>query len=178
MDCRAVAGWSTCVRSSRLLSCGRYRAAARGDIRHTLRNTSSSRTVIAVLTQTSEYALRIMAFLAQQPADALVPAIAMEGKVRVPANYRGKILNLLTRAGLLTSTRGRAGGFRLARPASRIRLSDVVAPFEAVTGPRTCILGRTRCQESHPCGAHDRWRLLGQARERFLRDTTVADVAA
>jgi cysteine desulfurase len=131
-----------------------------------------------VLTLTSEYALRIMAFLAQQPADALVPAIAMNGKVKVPANYRGKILNQLTRAGLLASTRGRTGGFRLARPAARIRLIEVVAPFEPVTGARTCVLGRARCQESQPCGAHDRWRLLSQAREEFLRGTTVADVAA
>ena len=119
-----------------------------------------------------------MTFLAQQPADTPVPAVTMEGKVRVPANYRGKILNQLTRAGLLVSTRGRTGGFRLARPAAHIRLRDVVAPFEPVTQAQTCVLGRARCQESHPCGAHDRWRVLSKAREEFLRGTTVADVAA
>ena len=45
-----------------------------------------------MLSRTSEYALRIMAFLAGQPVDAMVPAVAMEGRVHVPANYRGKIL--------------------------------------------------------------------------------------
>ncbi len=119
-----------------------------------------------------------MAFIAQQPTDALVPAISMEGKVRVPANYRGKILNQLTRAGLLESTRGRTGGFKLSRPAERIRLFDVVAPFEPTQAGKTCILGRSRCQESMPCAAHERWRQLGNAREEFLRGTTVADVAA
>ena len=119
-----------------------------------------------------------MAFLAQQPADVLVPAVAMEGKVRVPANYRGKILNQLTRAGLLESTRGRAGGFRLSRPATRIKLFDVVAPFEPLTAAGKCVLGRTRCSNAAPCAAHERWRQLNTAREEFLRGTTVADVAS
>lgn len=131
-----------------------------------------------VLSQTSEYALRIMAFLAQQPSGTLVPAVSMQGKVRVPANYRGKILNQLTRVGLLESTRGRTGGFRLARPASRIRLSEVIAPFEPVIPPSACLLGQARCSEARPCAAHHKWRELGAAREQFLRGTTVADVAA
>ncbi|MCC7054960.1 MAG: Rrf2 family transcriptional regulator [Gemmatimonadaceae bacterium] len=119
-----------------------------------------------------------MAYLAQQPPAALVSAIAMEGKVRVPANYRSKILNQLTRAGLLESTRGRTGGFRLARAAAQIRLAEVVAPFEPPGSTRTCILGRARCQDSVPCAAHRGWRELGRARDEYLRGTTVADVAA
>ncbi len=130
-----------------------------------------------MLSQTSEYALRIMAFLARQPSGSLVPAVAMEGKVHVPANYRGKILNQLTRAGLLESTRGRTGGFRLARPAGRIILFDVVAPFEPVGASGKCVLGRSRCSNAAPCAAHERWRQLNQAREGFLRGTTVEDVA-
>ncbi len=119
-----------------------------------------------------------MAFLARQPTDALVSAVAMEGTVNVPANYCGKILNQLTRAGLLESSRGRTGGFRLARPAARIRLSDVVAPFEPLEVGRECLLGRERCQDSLPCAAHERWRKLSEARDQFLRGTSVADVAS
>lgn len=130
------------------------------------------------MSQTSEYALRIMAYLAQQPADTLVPAVSMQGKVRVPANYRAKILNQLTRAGLLESTRGRTGGFRLSRPAARIRLSEVIAPFEPITGSSTCLLGQARCSDARPCAAHQKWRDLAAARDAFLRGTTVADVAA
>lgn len=119
-----------------------------------------------------------MAFLARQPTDAPVSAVAMEGTVNVPANYCGKILNQLTRAGLLESSRGRTGGFRLARPAARIRLSDVVAPFEPLEVGRECLLGRERCQDGLPCAAHERWRKLSEARDQFLRGTSVADVAS
>ena len=132
----------------------------------------------SALSQTSEYALRIMAFLAQQPAVTFVPAIAMEGKVKVPANYRAKILNQLGRAGLLQSTRGRTGGFRLSRPANEIRIVDVVTPFEPVGTARTCILGRASCEDALPCAAHHGWRELGKARDQYLRDTTIADLAS
>jgi len=131
-----------------------------------------------VLSQTSEYALRIMTFLAQQPSEVLVPAVSMQGKVRVPANYRSKILNQLTRAGLLESTRGRTGGFRLARPPGKIRLFEVIAPFEPIAQANVCLLGQARCSDSKPCGAHYQWRELAQARDAFLRGTTVADVAS
>ncbi|MDZ7632865.1 MAG: Rrf2 family transcriptional regulator [Gemmatimonadaceae bacterium] len=131
-----------------------------------------------MLSQTSEYALRIMAFLAGQPAEVPVPAVAMKGKVRVPANYLSKILNQLTRSGVLISTRGRTGGFRLTRPADRIVLCDVVAPFEPAGTKARCVLGRSRCSNAAPCTAHARWRELSMAREHFLSDTTVEDVAS
>ena len=119
-----------------------------------------------------------MAFLAQRDSDTLVPAAAMDGKVSVPSNYRGRILHQLMHAGPLESTRGRTGGFRLARPASRIRLEDVVAPCEPRT-ENTCMLGRARCQDAHPrCRAHVRWREPRRTRDEFLGDTTVADVAS
>ena len=131
-----------------------------------------------VLSQTSEYALRILTFLAQQPNEVMVPAVSMQGKVRVPANYRSKILNQLTRIGLLESTRGRTGGFRLARSPAKIRLSEVIAPFEPVTPAAACLLGQVRCSDTRPCGAHRQWRELAQARDAFLWGTTVADVAS
>lgn len=129
-----------------------------------------------MLSQTAEYALRVVTYLAQQPPDEAVPAIAMAAKVRVPRNYLSKILHQLARAGLLVSVRGRTGGFRLAKAPEKIRLADVVAPFEVTVTQRSCVLGRARCSESSPCGAHHEWKRVLQARERFLLDTVVADV--
>ncbi|MCU0626419.1 MAG: Rrf2 family transcriptional regulator [Gemmatimonadaceae bacterium] len=129
-----------------------------------------------MLSQTAEYALRVVTYLAQQPPDEAVPAIAMASKVRVPRNYLSKILHQLAREGLLVSVRGRSGGFRLARAPEKIRLADVVTAFEPTAIVRSCILGRARCSESSPCGAHDEWKRVVQARDRFLLDTVVADV--
>jgi Rrf2 family transcriptional regulator, nitric oxide-sensitive transcriptional repressor len=130
-----------------------------------------------MLSLTAEYALRITAFLATQPADALTTAVAMGARVRVPANYRGKILHQLARAGVLVSVRGRSGGFRLARRADRIRLAEVVAPFEPPGTVRRCVLGRPRCSDAGACSAHASWRQVQRARDAFLQQTTVAALA-
>jgi Rrf2 family protein len=130
-----------------------------------------------MLTLTAEYALRIVAFLATQPPDVLTPAVEMGTRVRVPTNYRGKIMNQLARAGILESVRGRSGGFRLARRPERIRLADVVAPFEPTTGSRRCVLGRPRCSAATACAAHAAWSDVQAARDTFLQRTSVADVA-
>lgn len=73
---------------------------------------------------------------------------------------------------------GRSGGFRLSRPANEIRIVDVVTPFEPAGTAPTCILGRASCQDALPCAAHHGWRELGKARDQYLRDTTIADLAS
>ncbi len=79
-----------------------------------------------VFSQAGRYALRIMAILAIQPEAALLRAKDLAESTRVPAAYLSKVLRRLTEAGLLLSKKGHHGGFRLARPASEIRLKDVL----------------------------------------------------
>ena len=70
----------------------------------------------------------------------------------VPADYLSKTLHGLARAGVVSSTRGKRGGFVLARAPHRITLAEVVAPFQDM-GERTCLLGRPACSDARPCPA-------------------------
>jgi Rrf2 family protein len=101
----------------------------------------------------------------------------MARALRIPQEYLAKILRRLARAGVLISTRGKAGGFRLAAPPQRVRLHAIVAPFDDLGGPRRCLLGRPHCSDRFACAAHDRWRRVADAMNEFLRQTTLADVA-
>jgi Rrf2 family protein len=60
----------------------------------------------------------------------------------VPQNYLSKTLHQLARTGILVSTRGKHGGFRLSRPPETIPLFEIVAPFERIADQRQCLLGR------------------------------------
>jgi Rrf2 family protein len=127
-----------------------------------------------MLSQTAEYALRAALQLAQQQADEPLQAAELASRLRLPRNYLSKTLHGLARAGVLASARGKGGGFRLARPAARITLADVIAPFDQLDGPRRCLLGRAECSDRQPCVAHRRWQAARQDAVRFYRTTTLA----
>jgi Rrf2 family protein len=129
-----------------------------------------------MLSQTAEYALRAVLTIAQQPKGAPVGANRLAAVLAIPQNYLSKTLHQLARAGVLDSTRGKLGGFRLARPADRISLLDVVTPFDDVTGRRTCLMGRPVCSDQNSCAAHARWKDVAERTAQFFSETTVADL--
>lgn len=128
-----------------------------------------------MLSQTAEYALRAVLHLAEQAPDQPVPVGDIAQALDVPRNYLSKTLHQLARAGVVTSTFGPGGGFRLAAPAEAIPLARVVAPFDPA-GERHCLLGRARCADADPCPAHARWKGISAQIERFFAATTVADL--
>jgi Rrf2 family iron-sulfur cluster assembly transcriptional regulator len=130
-----------------------------------------------VLSQTSQYALRTVLQLASLPRGDRGSAGDLARTVGIPANYLSKTLHQLARAGVVTGTRGKHGGFVLARPAHRITLAEVVAPFQEV-GERTCLLGRPACSDSRPCPAHEQWKAVAERVAGFFSRTTIADLLA
>lgn len=129
-----------------------------------------------VLSQTVEYALRASIYIAQQrPRSVRGPEVA--AAVNAPRNYLGKILGTLARAGYLESSRGPAGGFRLAKGSELHPLTLVVSVFEAAE-PRRCLLGHGECGKSPACTAHQRWQPIAKATDEFFARTTLADLLA
>lgn len=130
-----------------------------------------------MLNQTAEYALRTAVLLAEhQEAPVALRAADLAAQLGIPANYLSKILHQLARDGVLESQRGKAGGFRLARPAARIRLAEVVRPFDEIDTRRTCLLGRAVCSDAAPCQAHARWKAIGTSLAEFFGHTTLAEM--
>lgn len=129
-----------------------------------------------MLSQTSEHAIRAVLFLAQQHGEP-VSADRVAGALGAPPNYLGKTLNTLARRGLLASSRGPAGGFRLLAEPGEISLEDVVAAVSE--GPRqsaVCLLGNGPCRAASPCAAHARWSAVREELRAPLRRTTIADL--
>ena len=130
-----------------------------------------------MLSQTAEYALRAVLAIARGRGEA-IGASALAKQVGVPPSYLAKTLNVLVRKGVLVGSRGRNGGFRLAKRANQIPLLDVVTPFDDIRPGRRCLLGRPTCSDHNPCAAHTRWRGVSQRIGDFFAETTVEDVSA
>ena len=98
------------------------------------------------LTHLADYAVVMMTAAARRPAGARLSASELSAETGVPLPTAQKLMGKLAAEGLLSSARGAAGGFALARPASDISLADIV---EAVEGP----IALTMCSDSnnHEC---------------------------
>ncbi len=129
-----------------------------------------------MLSQTGEYALRAVVTIAEQPGGQPIGAAKLAAVLGIPQNYLSKTLHQLARSGVLESSRGKLGGFQLARPAGKIPLLDVVTPFDDLSGKRACLMGRPTCSDHNACAAHERWKAVGEQAAEFFRGTTVADL--
>lgn len=132
-----------------------------------------------MLSTTSEYALRILAYLAQQPPTDAQLGRDLAQAVDIPANYLSKVLLALRNAGLVATARGSGGGYRLRKPADEIFLIDVVELFDDISrGTPSCFLHHTRpCSNTTPCSAHAAWSDLQAAYLGFLVSTPLSGIA-
>lgn len=129
-----------------------------------------------MLSQTAEYALRAVLYLAEHQSKHPIPVEAIAEDLAIPRNYLSKILHTLAKRELLSSSRGRGGGFELMVPPGKLSLLAIVEPFHELEGRKQCLLGRKRCSEDSPCAAHGRWMEMVDRVTAFFRETTVQDL--
>lgn len=115
--------------------------------------------------------------LALRPEGSCQPVRELAAEIGVPATYLTKVLQGLTRAGLLLAVRGPGGGVQLARPAREVSLWDVLSAMEPITEFDRCFLGLKRCAEDNPCALHDRWAPVRMAMLQMLKTQTIRDFA-
>jgi Rrf2 family protein len=129
-----------------------------------------------LLSQTTEYAVRAVVFIAGRHPSVVRASELAEG-LALPGNYLAKTLGALARAGILVSARGPSGGFRLRREPGDITLTEITHAF-APPAPRRCLLGLGPCGQNPDCPVHHRWLPSAQAIDRFFESTTIADLVA
>jgi Rrf2 family protein len=124
-----------------------------------------------MITQTAEYALRAVVFLADQDG---VPQTTMQiaETTLVPEGYLAKVMQMLRRAKIVNSRRGLNGGFTLTTDPSELTALAVIDAVEPIQRFHECPLGI----ESHGtrlCPLHRRLDDAGKAAEDTFGDTTI-----
>ena len=109
-----------------------------------------------MFTQTSEYALRAVAWLAGHPGDVHTTGEIAEG-TQVPTSYLSKVLQTLARAGIVRSQRGLGGGFSLARTPEELTVLDVIESVDPLPRIDHCPLA-VPCHEEELCSLRDGFR--------------------
>jgi Rrf2 family protein len=124
-----------------------------------------------------EYALRAVLYLALRPPGELTSIREMVQKLDLPYHFLAKILQGLSRKGMLISSKGPRGGFALAMPAREITLLQIVEAIDGSSLMTTCALGFADCSGEHPCSVHDRWGSIRESIRSMLASRNVAQMA-
>ena len=129
-----------------------------------------------LLSDAAEYALRAVVWLAQQPDKAQKMREIADGTHAAPG-YLVKVLQLLTRAGIVSAQRGSNGGFTLERDPAELSVLDVVNAIDPIERIHTCPLGL----DAHGrtlCPMHQRIDDAMAAIEASFAHSTIADLLA
>jgi Rrf2 family transcriptional regulator, nitric oxide-sensitive transcriptional repressor len=128
-----------------------------------------------MISQTVEYALRAMVFLADKKEPRTTQQIAEV--TQVPAAYLSKVMQGLNRARLVHSQRGLHGGFALARSPEELTIWDVVQAVEPLQRIRSCPLDLD-AHRVRLCPLHKRLDDALAMIEKAFKETTLAEILA
>jgi Rrf2 family protein len=120
-----------------------------------------------IINRSAQYTLQAMMHLVAHPTNKPVMARELAEQLHIPPPYLAKLLQQPCRAGWLSSTRGRGGGFTLAPGAEKVTLLEILMLTKGERISRECLLGFKECDDKTACVMHKHWKpikqeLLGQ----------------
>lgn len=129
------------------------------------------------LTRRGDYAIRAMLALAQtDPANGRLSVRHIAAEMSIPVAFLPQVMRDLVAAGLADATTGRAGGYRLARPAGDISVLDIIESVEGDSRRTSCVLRGGPCGRDGHCDAHDVFFAAQDAMLDRLRTASLADL--
>lgn len=129
-----------------------------------------------MLSQATGYAATALGFLAAAGGKSLLVKDIAEG-TNVPSPYLAKIVNMLARRGILATQRGIGGGVTLAHGPETVSLYDLAVALDDASIQSKCMLGTAECTDERACPAHTFWSCKRAEYIKFLKETTIADIA-
>ncbi len=128
--------------------------------------------------KSAEYAIQAMLYLAEREDKSLVMVGSIASAYNIPRHFLAKLVQTLNRSKLIESFRGRNGGIRLARPAEKITVLQIV---NAIEGPppeeETCVIGLDVCSDEVVCPLHNQWQHIRSLVRDTLSNQTLANLA-
>ena len=127
-----------------------------------------------MFSQTVEYALRAVVCLATEEG-RLQGAAEISETMDVPAGYLAKVLQQLVKAEIITSKRGKGGGFLLSRSAKKISLLDVINAVDPIKRIKKCPLNLpAHCKKL--CPLHAKLDASYAEMEKTFRNSFISEM--
>ncbi len=127
------------------------------------------------LSKLTDYATVILSFIARDNANVhAAMEIASETGIALPTV--SKILKLLVKANILTSSRGAKGGYALAGAPEKVTIAAVISALEGPIALTECSISQQRCEQASGCEIRGNWSLINRTIHDALESVTLADM--
>ena len=128
------------------------------------------------LSTRGRYGTRLMVDLAQHYADGPIPLAEIAKRQNLSAKYLEQLIILLKGAGLIRSTRGRRGGYTLARKPEEISVGRIVEILEGGLDLVDCVAEPELCNRSPDCLTREIWTGMSDLLKKQLFSLSLRDV--
>ena len=122
------------------------------------------------------YAMRLLIDLYENQGDGFVALKDIAARQDISKKYLEQIVPALTGDGILKTSRGFQGGYRLARAATDISLIEIVEAMEGPLAITECSHDQSQCGIAQQCGVRSNWRLINDVLAEALRGVTLAQM--
>ena len=133
-----------------------------------------------MLSQSCIYAIRATILISSKDSkdnNNYIPVKELSDELNISFHFLTKTLQHLTHANILESYTGPKGGVKLAKPANKIFLIDIIEAIDGEDIFNTCILGLVDCCDSKPCPLHKKWKQSKSQTQKIFEKTNLATLA-
>lgn len=129
-----------------------------------------------MITTKGRNALKVMLDLAQHDDGTPVPLADIAERVHESQKYLESTVSQLSQRGLIISSRGKSGGYRLARRPEECTVAEIIMAAEGSLAPVSCLSPDRPCENADKCLSLPLWKELDDVIMNFLNSKSLADL--
>ncbi len=129
-----------------------------------------------MFSNSTKYAIRAIVYIMENQHERKDTVVKMAEELKIPQPYLSKVLQQLAKSGIISSAKGRGGGFYLTKENMQRPLMDVVVCIEGYNVFNKCILGLEKCSDENPCILHPHFKAFKASIEHSVSEQSVADL--
>jgi len=129
-----------------------------------------------MISNSTKYAIRSILYMAKSKEEKKFTVEEMAGILDIPKPYLSKLLQQLSRSHIISSIKGRGGGFYLTKENLKRPLIDIVICIEGHNIFNKCFLGLPRCSDDNPCLLHTEYKAFRQNLEKTMINESIENL--
>lgn len=130
-----------------------------------------------IFSKSCEYGIQSVLYIAKVSNGHPVLLRDISETLHIPHHFLSKVLQILTRNGIIVSKKGQHGGYEIGLDPKKTTLMDIVKAIDGDSYLGECVLGFPGCCDENPCPVHDSWRRSKKSILEMLNNKTIAKLS-